>query len=315
MDVDILTGSIFWTSVIAATIRMAVPIYLAGLGEIFCERSGVLNIGIEGQMLTGALAAFLATYYSGSLLTGILAGALAGLAMALLLGFLCIKWQLDQTTIGVLMNIFCLGLTSFSYRVVFGISATPPTVPPLPAVSIPLLSNIPVLGPALFQQNLFIYAVLISVPVAYWMLFRTSLGLDLRAAGENPRAAETMGVNVIPMRYLGLSLCGALAGMAGAFLSLALLGRFVDNITAGRGFIALAIVIFGCWKPHRVLGAALLFGFAEALQLRLQAVGMNIPYQFMLMFPYILTIIVLAMTSRRTFAPAALGQPYGREKE
>lgn len=314
MDIDILAGSVFWSSVLAATLRMAIPIYLAGLGEIFCERSGVLNIGIEGQMLAGALAAFAAAYYSGSLLAGLLAGAAAGMLIAFLVGFLCVKRQLDQTIVGVLLNIFCLGAASFFYRVLFGVSATPPTIPQLPELSIPLLRDIPLLGPALFQQTIFVYAALFSIPLASWLLFRTPLGLKLRAAGENPKAAETMGVDVEQMRFLGVLLGGGLAGIAGAFLSLALLGRFVDNITAGRGFIALAIVIFGGWKPHRVFGAALLFGFAEAFQLRLQAVGMRIPYQFLLMFPYVLTVIVLAATSRRIFAPAALGRPYGREK-
>lgn len=315
MDIDVWLSSVFWTSVLAATVRMAVPIFLAGLGEIFSERSGVLNIGIEGQMLVGALAAFIAAYFTGSILAGLLAGALAGLLVAWLLGFFCIMRQLDQTIIGVLINIFCLGLTSFLYRIIFGISSTPPTVEPLPVLAIPLLADIPFLGPALFQHNILVYLAIVLVPLAYWILFGTAGGLDLRAVGENPKAAETMGVNVVSTRYLGLVVCGGLAGLAGAFLSLALLGRFVDNITAGRGFIALAIVIFGGWNPYRVLAAALLFGFADALQLRLQAVGTQLPYQFLLMFPYVLTIAVLAFTSRKIIAPTALGVPYSREKE
>ena len=315
MDLELLSGTVFWTSVIAATVRMAIPIFLAGLGEVFSERAGVLNISIEGQMLVGSLAGFIAAYYTGSLLTGFLAGAAAGMAVASVAGFFSISRRLDQTIIGVLLNIFCLGLTSFVNRVTFGISATPPTVAALPAMPIPWLAQIPVVGTALFQQNLLVYLAVATVPVAWWLLFRTSVGLDLRAVGENPQAAETMGVNVVAMRYLGLLAGGALAGVAGAFLSLALLGRFVDNITSGRGFIALAIVIFGGWKPQRVLCGALLFGFADALQLRLQAVGLQLPYQFLLMLPYVLTIAVLSVTSRRIIAPAALGLPYSREKE
>ncbi len=297
-----------------ATVRTAIPILLAALGEIVAERSGLLNIGIEGQMLLGALASFLAAYFSGSLWLGLACGALAGMLLSLVSAYLCITRQIDQIIVGITLNMFGLGFTSYWYRVIFGITTVPPSISAIPQTSIPILSKMPIIGPIFFQQDVMVYAALGLTIITYIMLFKTTLGLNLRATGEHPRAAETLGVNVLKIRYVGMLTGGAFAGLGGAYLSLVLLGRFVDNITSGRGFIALAIVIFGRWHPVFAFVTALLFGAVDALQLRLQAVGLRVPYQIMLMLPYLMTVITMAFTSKRVFGPAALGQPYGKEK-
>ena len=210
---------------------------------------------------------------------------------------------------------FALGFTSFWYRVAFGVTTAPPKadLPGSATQMIPVLSKIPFIGPVLFDQNFLFYASLVIVAAAYFVIFKTKLGLKIRAAGEYPRAAETMGVDVARVRYLSMAICGALAGLGGTFLSIISLNRFVDNITASRGFIALAIVIFGKWNPWLALVGSLFFGVIDALQLRLQAIGLNVPYHIMLMLPYALTIVVMVITAGKSESPAALGQDYERE--
>jgi len=293
---------------------MAVPILLAAIGEIFAERAGISNINLEGQMLVGAFGAFLATYYTNSLLLGTLAGAISGALLALLLAYVCITLKVDQIITGITLNIFATGITSFIYRALFGVTSLPPAVSTYKTISIPILGKIPFLGPILFEQNILVYITVIIFIIANILLFKTKPGLRIRAAGEYPRAAETMGVNIFEVRYISTMICGALAGIGGAFLPLGILGGFVEKISAGRGFIALAIVIFGKWSPYKALGAGLLFGAADALQLRLQAMGMQMPYQFLLMLPYLLTIFAMVFTGKNTVGPAAVGKPYDREE-
>ena len=305
----------FIVSLLAAGIRMAIPILLPATGEIFAERSGILNINLEGQMLVGAFVSFIVGFYSHNLTISLLAGAFAGMLMALLMAVCCIRWQCNHVVIGITLNMFALGCTSFWYRVVFGVTTAPPKADVVTgSLAIPGLSKIPYVGEVFFNQNILFYISVIIVCVAFFVLKKTQFGLQIRASGEYPRAAETMGVNVSRMRYISMAICGVMAGMGGSFLSLISLNRFVDNITASRGFIALAIVIFGKWDPWRVFLASLLFGTTDALQLRLQAVGVAAPYQFLMMLPYALTILVMIVTAKRSHSPAALGTNYEREE-
>lgn len=306
-----------WTFVIGllqATLRTATPLLLAGIGELFSERSGVLNIGLEGIMLIGTLVGFLFAYLTGQAWIGILAGSLAGALIALIHALLSVTLGVSQVVSGVGINITCAGLSMATYRVVFGPSLIQaPMASAQQPVHLPFLSDLPVVGPIVFQQMPTVYIALALVPLAWFILYRTELGLRMRAVGEHPLAAETLGVSVARVRYLCVCICGFLTGMAGTFLSLGLLNIYLDNMTAGRGWIALAVVIFGKWEPGGVLAAALFFGFADALQLRLQALGVNAPYQFLLMIPYVLTIVALLGAVGRSVGPAVLGKPYTGE--
>jgi len=305
----------FIVTLLAAGVRMAIPILLPATGEIFAERSGILNINLEGQMLAGAFVSFIVGFYSHSLWISLVAGAAAGMLMALLMAACCIRWQCNHVVVGITLNMFALGCTSFWYRVVFGVTTSPPKADVATGpLAIPGLSKIPYIGEIFFNQNILFYLSVIIVCIAFFVLKKTQFGLQIRASGEYPRAAETMGVNVSWMRYISMAICGVLAGMGGSFLSLISLNRFVDNITASRGFIALAIVIFGKWDPWRVFLASLLFGTTDALQLRLQAVGVAAPYQLLMMLPYVLTILVMIVTAKRSHSPAALGTNYEREQ-
>ncbi|MDR1318624.1 MAG: ABC transporter permease [Treponema sp.] len=308
-------SQVFFITLLAAGVRMAMPILLAASGEIFAERSGILNINLEGQMLMGAFFSFVAGFYTKNIFLALSAGILGGILQALLLALACVTLGVQHVVAGITLNMFSLGCTSFWYRVVFGVTTAPPRADVgTGRLAIPLLRKIPWLGEIFFNQNILFYAALVISALSSFVLFKTQFGLKIRAAGEYPRAAETMGVKVNSVKYLSMVICGALAGMGGSYLSLISLNYFMDNITASRGFIALAIVIFGKWNPWKVFFASLLFGTTDALQLRLQAVGVNVPYQFMLMLPYLLTILVMIITSRRSHFPAALGLNYEREK-
>lgn len=307
---DILNQT-FLIGVLAAGIRLATPILLAALGEVFAERAGVLKISIEGEMLVGALFGFLGTFYSKNIWFGFAIGMGVAALYSLIAGFFSITLKVDQVITGITLNILALGLTSFVYRFILGKSFIPPSITSLEAVKIPWLSEIPILGPILFQQNVIVYLTFfLFVPLTTILLFKTSFGLNLRAVGEYPLAADTMGVHVYRTRYLCVMIGGLFAGLGGAFMTLAQLNMFTENLTAGRGFIALAAVIFGRWHPVGAMVATLLFGIADALQLRLQALGVNVPYQFLLMLPYVLTIVALVGVVKRTNAPAALAVPY-----
>ena len=305
-----LLNEVFLTGLLAAGVRLAVPILLAALGEIFAERAGVLKIGIEGEMLIGALSGFLGAYFTGQVWLGFLTGMTLSGLFSLMMAFMSITLKVDQIITGITLNLLALGLTSFIYRVLFGTSRLPPHINPLAPIKLPILGDIPYLGTIFFQHNLLVYLALMAVPVSACILFRTRFGLNLRAVGEYPRAADTLGVKVKRMRYIGVLLGGCFSGLAGCFLTLAQLNRFTDNITAGRGFIAIAAVIFGKWNPYGALAAALLFGIADGLQLRFQALGFKVPYQFLLMLPYVLTMIALVGVVGKSKPPASLAVPY-----
>jgi len=310
--------SIFTVSLFAATIRAATPLILAALDGIFSERSGIVNIALEGIMLAGAFFAMLVSYYAAQFGLSPLASALSGMVGAIVFGFLIsmihavvsIRFRADQVVSGVAINILALGLTGFLLQLIFNTSGNSPSVPSLSAMPIPILSDIPILGDIFFNQSIIVYIALIAVPISSFVLFRTPLGLRLRSVGEHPKAADTVGINVFKLRYLGVGLSGVLAGLAGAYLSIGQLNIFTENMTNGRGYIALAAVIFGKWNPWGALGACLLFGFADAIQISLQNAGVNIPSDFLLMLPYVLTLIALAGFIGRSRPPAAAGTPY-----
>ena len=289
---------------------MATPLLLASLGEIVSERSGVFNIGLEGMMLMGAFCGFLGLHLTDSLSIGILAGMAGGLFLALISAYLSVTLGVDQIVSGIALNIFAVGFTSSFYRIIFGL--TPPQVETsrMFPLGIPWLEDLPFIGPIFFNQVPLVYVAFALVPLLWFILFRTTIGLQVRSLGEHPLAADIAGVSVAQIRYLSVLLAGSFAGLGGAYLSLGPLNLFSDNMIAGRGFIALAVVIFGRLNPFGALGAALLFGAAEALQLRLQAMGLDIPYQILLMLPYVATVVVLVGLIGKTRLPAALGVPY-----
>ncbi|MDY0094449.1 MAG: ABC transporter permease [Candidatus Vecturithrix sp.] len=307
---DILNDT-FLIGVLAAGVRLATPVLLAALGEIFAERAGILKISIEGEMLIGALAGFLGAFYGKSLWIGIFCAMGAAAIYGFIAGVFSITFKLDQVITGITLNILALGLTSFFYRFILGKSFIPPSITPLGVLKIPGLSQIPIIGPILFQQNILVYLTFFAmVPLSTAILFKTTFGLNLRAVGEYPLAADTVGIHVDATRYVCVVIGGLFSGLGGAFMTLAQLNMFTENLTAGRGFIAIAAVIFGRWHPLGAMIATLLFGIADALQLRLQGLGVNVPYQFLLMLPYIFTILAMVGVVKRTNAPTALAVPY-----
>lgn len=310
--VTIIFNEIFIINLLASGIRMSTPLMLTALGEIYAERSGVLNISLEGQMLIGALVGFIGAFYTHSLWIGLLLGAIGGLVFSLAFAFLSISLRASQVIVGIIMNLLSLGLTSFFYRVIFGRTFIPPHIQSMLPLEVPMLGQIPFLGPILFQQKSVVYLAFLFVPVASFVLYHTTVGLKVRAIGEYPLAAETLGVNVILTRYLCVILTGLTSGLAGAVISVTRLARFTDNMIAGRGFIALAIVIFSRWDPYRAMVAALFFGLVDSLQMSLQAVGVHVPSQFLLMLPYVATVFIMVV-SRKYAPPAALAQPYVKE--
>jgi general nucleoside transport system permease protein len=301
----------------ASGIRLATPLLLAALGETFTERSGVLNIGVEGLMIVGALAGFLAGYYTGNVWAGALAGALAGVALSCLHAYLSAVVGANQVVSGLAINLLAFGLAALLFRASFGIPTSDPRSPTFAIVAIPILSQIPFFGAIVFNQHAWVYLAWALVPLSYLVLYRTSWGLKVTAVGQNPIAAEAAGISVRTTRFLAVVIGGALAGLGGMTLSLSQLGFFKEAMVSGRGFIAIAIVMFGRWNPLGVLGAALLFGVADALQLRLQTSGLGdvVPSQFFLALPYLLTILVMLGGSGRRAMPSALSVPYEGSEE
>ncbi len=297
---------------VKATLIRATPLTLGALGGILCERAAVINIAIEGMMLmaafTGALMGSVVGLWGG-LFLGVLSGALMGAVLAVL----SIKYQVDQIIGGTFINILALGLTSFLSASVLSDSQNLNDPGVFQVIEIPVLSKIPFIGPLLFAQNIFVYLMLILVGVLTFFLFRTRWGLRTRAVGEHPRAADTVGINVFRTRYRSVIMGGAMAGLAGSFLTLGSVGRFDENMTNGVGFIALAAVIFGRWHPMGAFAAALIFGFSQALRDRLGLLDTPIPSEFLLMIPYLVTILAVAGLVGRSRAPAADGQPYTKE--
>lgn len=298
--------------ILAASIRMAAPLLFASLGGLFSARVGIINLALEGFMLVGAFTAFLGSVFTGNVFLGALFGMVGGMATALILAYLSITAKANQTVAGVGINILALGLTSYLLTVMFGFNR-PYGVATFTPIKIPVLSDIPFIGEILFQHSLIVYFAFILVPIVWYVLYKTPVGLKIRATGENPKAVDTLGGNVTRIRYLCMMVSGALAGLGGAALSIGQMGQFMENITAGKGYIALATLIFGKFTPVGSLLASLLFGFSEGLQLRLQTAGSIIPYQFLSMLPYLVTLVALTAFARQFTGPAALGKPYSRQ--
>jgi simple sugar transport system permease protein len=298
--------------IFASGIRLTTPVLFAALGEKIAERSGVLNLGIEGMMLMGAFSGFIGTYFTGNYVFGVVMAMAGAAALAGIKGFLSITIRTNQLAAGLAIWLLGTGLAALLYRLTFGVRTIAPSVELLPKIDIPGLSTLPGIGPILFNHDPLVYIAFLLVPVTYYFIFKTNLGLKIRTVGENPKQADTLGVNVYRIRYLAVILGGALAGVGGAYFSLVQTGYFLENVTGGAGWIALAIVIFGRWKAHWITLGAFIFGMVDAFQLGLQALGTSIPFQFLLMLPYLIPIGVLAGMYKRTGAPAALAIPYAR---
>jgi ABC-type uncharacterized transport system permease subunit len=296
----------------SSSIGMATPILLAAIGELLVEESGIINVGIEGAMLCGAFFALTVTYFSGSTVLGLGAGMAAGGAINAILALLVINLAVNQVVAGTALDIFAVGVTGVFYRKFFGITGKAFIVKLIPKLRFGRLTDIPILGGALFNHNVLVYLAFALVPSTGFLLWRTRYGLSLRAAGERPEAADSLGLDVYRLRWQALLVAGLLTGLGGAYLTLAYAGTFVENISAGRGYVALAVVILGRWKPWGLAAAAILFGAAMALQFGLQALGTTIPYQIFLALPYALTLVVLAAVGGQAASPSALGEPYRR---
>lgn len=298
-------------SVLASAIRYATPIVFAALGGLFSERSGVVNIGLEGLMLISAFTGVVGAYLSGNVLVGVLFALAGGLLFALIHAVMCVTFETDQIISGVAINLLALGGTGFLMVLIFGSGGTSPRIAGFTEYPIPLLSRVPVIGPALFNHSPLIYLMFLTIPVVYFVVFRTPFGLRLRATGEAPEAVDTAGVSVARMRYYGVALSGLLAALGGVYFSMDQLSAFTEGMTVGTGFIALAALISGRWNPIGAAVAALLFGFAQAVTFRIAQDA--IPLELLQSFPYVLTIIALAAFGGRAIAPAAVGKPYRKE--
>ncbi len=300
-------------SLFRLAVAMSVPLVLASAGETLMERAGLLNVAIEGMVTLGAAVAFLAGFASGSTAAGLLAAAVAGALVGAVLAHYAVAWRQEQVTVGLTLYVLCVGLASLLYRLVVGVRLTPPRVDTLPPVALPGLERVPLLGEVAFTQHALVYGAAAVVAAVHVFLFRTSLGLRLRACGENPVAADTVGVDVFRLRKAAAWAGGALIGLAGAALPFTLTGTFTEGIAGGRGWIALMLVIFGRWTPAGAAAGALLFAYVEALQFKLAMVGRAVPPQFLQMLPYAFAIAVLVRAYRGARAPEALGRPYHRE--
>ncbi len=305
LSVTVLVG------ILASGIRLATPYLYAAIGETFGQRSGVLNLGVEGQMLLGAFAAFYVVLKTGNLGLGVLASLLVGAMMGLAMAYVTVHLHAQQGISGIGFYLFGLGLSDLLFQKMLG---TVETVKGFPKVHISLLSDIPGLGEIFFSQNILVYGAYALVPLAWFVLNKTTLGLKIRSVGENPAAADSLGVSVAGIRYFTIILGGTLSGLAGASLSIALLNVFQQNMTSGLGFIAVALVYFGGWRPWGVLGGALLFSMVNSLQLWIQVLGIPIPSDIAVMMPYVLTILVLVASVSRVRAPSALTKPFERDE-
>jgi simple sugar transport system permease protein len=299
------------TSLLLGTVSLSVPFIFGAMGGVLSERSGVVNIAIEGQLLGGAFLAAVVGSMTRSIWLGLIAALVAGVLVSFVLAAFAIKYFVDQVIVGVVINVLVLGLTNFLYSQVLAKDASFLNNPPrLPSLPIPGLSAIPVIGPVLFDQSIIVYLMYVAVAAVYVGLFHTRWGLRLRSVGEHPQAADTVGINVTGTRFWNVSLAGAIVGLGGAYFTLGSVGSFNEDMTGGQGYIALAAVIFGRWDPIRATLAALLFGFASNLQYTLAAVGSPVPSEFLLMLPYVVTILAVAGFVGYVRGPAASGKPY-----
>ncbi|MBL0885247.1 ABC transporter permease [Myceligenerans indicum] len=298
---------------LVGTVGISVPLVFGALGGVISERVGVINVAIEGQLLGGAFVSAVVASLTGNLYAGLLGAVVAGVFVSLVLAVFSIRYWVDQVIVGVVLIVFVTGLTSFLSSTVLTKDAAALNSPPrFPAIDVPVLSQIPIIGPTFFRQTVIVYAAYVAVVVVYMCLFHTKWGLRVRAAGEHPQAADTVGIKVNAMRLWAVSIAGAVVGIGGAYFTLGAVGSFQQNMTAGMGYIALAAVIFGRWHPIRATLAALLFGFATNLQYVLGAIGSPVPSEFMLMLPYLVTIVAVAGLAGQVRKPAASGLPYAR---
>ncbi len=308
MDVfEILFTASFWV----AAIRIASPLIFATMGELICERAGVLNLGIEGIMVAGAFAGWVTVYAGGDLWTGVAVAALVGAAFGLVHATLTVPFGLSQHVVGIGITLLATSLTYFTYRIVLPEVSSPPRIEPFRNWAVPYLSDIPVIDPALFNQTPLTYLAFVTVAVVAWVLYRTPLGLAVRAAGENPSAVEAQGLSVTGIRMGAVMVGSALMAVGGAFLTMSAFNSFFFEMVNGRGWICIALVVFGSWRPGKALVGALLFAAFDAYQIRLQQVaGGIVPYQVFLMMPYLLSIAALVLVARRASYPKALMIPY-----
>lgn len=304
-------GAILAPSVFASAIRLATPYMFASIGEMFGQRSGVLNLGVDGIMLMGAFFAYYGALMTGNLLLAVIAAIVIGGLMGLAMAFISVTLKAEQGISGIGVYLFGLGMSELLFQKLVG---TPRSVEGFPRLPIPILSDIQFLsiGEIFFNHNLLVYVAFALVPIAAFVLNRTPFGLMIRAVGQNPEAADAMGINVARVRYMTVTIGGILAGLAGASLSIALLKVFQQNLTSGLGFIAVALVYFGRWRPVGVLVGAMLFSFVNALQLQISAIGIDVPAEFAVMAPYVITIIALVFASKQTEKPTALTKPFER---
>jgi ABC-type uncharacterized transport system permease subunit len=302
---------LFTASLWAAAVRIASPLIFGTLGELICERAGVLNLGIEGIMTAGAFSGWLTVYLGGDLWLGVAVAALVGACFGFLHGFMVVPLGLSQHVTGIGITLLATALSYYSYRIAFPEVTSPPKIEPFAVLPVPGLANIPVIGPALFQQTPLTYFAFIAVALVAWFLYRTPAGLAVRTVGENPAAAEAQGINVVTVRILAVMAGSAFMGIGGSFITLSAFNSFFFEMTNGRGWICIALVVFAGWQPGKALLGAILFGLFDAYQLRLQQLaGAVVPYQVFLMLPFVLSIIALIVMSRRVAYPRALMVPY-----
>lgn len=298
------------TNLFAGSLEYAFPISMGAFAAMICERSGMFDIAVEGKLLLGACVASIAASVTGIVIIGPIAAAIVGMGVGLLMAWLAIRYRVDQIISGTVVNFGALGLTNFIYLRILQLNTDLNTPPTVEAIQIPVLSHVPVIGPILFAETPYVYIAIVTMFVLTYMLFRTRWGLRLRAAGEFPQAAGTVGIDVIKIRYRAMIIAGALAGFAGSYLSLSSAGSFQMNMSAGKGFIGLAAMIFGGWNPIGAFGAALVFGFSDATQALLSILGVDVPPQLLTSVPYLVTIVVVAGVVGRVRGPAMAGQPY-----
>lgn len=305
---DVLTSA----GLYAAAIRLAIPVLVTALGETFAERSGLVNVGLEGMVLMGAFGSVLGSDLTGSPILGLLAGIGAALALAAIQGAVAVTLGGDQIVTGIALNILALGLTAFLARAIWA-DGDVPQVAGFDGIDVPVLHELPLVGEAVFRQSVFVYLAIVMAVASWWALTQTAWGRRLRACGEDPRAADSLGIPVGAIRWQSTLICGACAGLGGVFLALGQLHTFTDGMSGGHGFIALAVVIIARWSALLVVPAALLFGLLEAFALRVQAQGIDVPAELMLALPYVATLVVYAVVVGRSSPPAALGRAYVRQ--
>jgi ABC-type uncharacterized transport system permease subunit len=302
-------------SMLAGMVRIATPILLAGLGVLITNRAGIMNLGFEGIMLMGAYVGFMTAQQSGSIPLAIAAAMVSGALMSLIMAVMASTLKVDQTVTGLALNILASGLSFYWYRVAYKTvtAEVMPSIEIMKRIQIPLLSQIPILGEVLFSQYLLTYLAFLLVPAIWFFLYRTKYGLEIRCLGENPRAIDMKGINITRLQYITVIAGGMLGALGGAFLTIASAGIFVPEISAGRGWLAIVVVIAGNWRPFRIMLATLVFSFLDAFQLQAQGLGVQFPYQILLALPYVLAILLMIGSRAQSEEPAALGLPYFRE--